>query len=402
MKDTTLIILYPLNIRSFDIERWEIKFLEKIFNVEIHELHRLLNPNYVNSHKLQLAKNKKIISFNSINFWKKRIIFLKKKYKKIFVLNLIMKDKFYRIIIFFFLKKLRIPRIDTAIQGLPLFKDEQLNIFKLYFNKIKNFFFNKKFRFKVFLITLKINIVDLFIKVINLPPNFILVAGKKNLKNIYYCNKHKIIFENFNTPDASRYFRQLKCKRIVNYKKYCVFLGEPGPSNPNDYKYLNIKDNSVESSYYKVLNNFFLEFEKLNKIKIIISSHPKALAKTDSKFFEGRQAFEGVTNELVKYSSCVITFSSVSLSYALLNIKPIFFIYTQSEVTNKLFEYKKFLQGLVSGKLININQYNKSDLLISNNKINLNKYNSFVKNYISNRSDAKPNYQIINDLINRD
>ena len=162
MKDITLIILYPLNIRSFDIERWEIKFLKKTFNVEVHEFHRLLNPNYVNSHKLQLAKNKTIISFNSINFWKKRIIFLKKKYKKIFVLNLIMKDKFYRIIIFFFLKKLRIPRIDIAIQGLPLFKDEQSNIFKLYFIKIKNFFFNKKFRFKVFLITLKINVVDLF------------------------------------------------------------------------------------------------------------------------------------------------------------------------------------------------------------------------------------------------
>jgi hypothetical protein len=402
MKDTTLIILYPLNIRNFDIERWEIKFLKKTFNVEIHEFHRLLNPNYVNSHKLQLAKNKTIISFNSINFWKKRIIFLKKKYKKIFVLNLIMKDKFYRIIIFFFLKKFRIPRIDTAIRGLPLFKDEQLNIFKLYFNKIKNFFFNKKFRFKIFLITLKINIADLIIKVINLHPDFILAAGKINLKNLDYYNDHKIIFENFNTPDASRYFRQLKCKRIVNFKKYCVFLGEPGPNNPNDLKYLNIKNKLDGNLYYRTLNNFFFEFEKINKIKIIISSHPKALAKTDSKFFEGRQAFNGVTNELIKYSSCVITFASVSLGYALLNKKPIFFIHTITEVKDKFYEYIKLLHRFLDGKLININQYNKYDLLLSNNKINFYKYNNFVKNYISNRSDAKPNYQIINDLINRD
>lgn len=313
-----------------------------------------------------------------------------------------MKDKFYRVIIFIFLKKLRIPRIDAAIQGLPLYKDEQINIFKLYFSKIKNFFFNKKFRFKIFLIGLKINIVDLFIKLINLQPNFILVAGKKNLKNVDYYNNHKVIFENFNTPDASRYFRQLKCRRIVNYKNYCVFLGEPGPHNPNDLKYLDIKDNLVENSYYKTLNNFFFEFEKINKIKIVIASHPKALAKTDSKFFEGRQAFEGVTNELVKHSNCTITFSSVSLSYALLNKKPIFFIYTQSELKNKVFEYKKFLHGLIGGKLININQYDKTNLLFSNNKINLNKYNNFIKNYISNRSDVKPNYKIIRDMINSD
>jgi hypothetical protein len=92
MKNTVLIILYPLNIRSFDIERWEIKFLEKFFQVEIHEFHKLLNPNYVNSHKFQLVKNKKIILINSMSFWKKRLIFLKSKYKKIFVLNLIMKN----------------------------------------------------------------------------------------------------------------------------------------------------------------------------------------------------------------------------------------------------------------------------------------------------------------------
>ena len=401
MKKKALIILYPLNIRSFDFERWEIKFLEKLFNVEIHDFHKLFNPGYINSHKLQLVKNKIIISINSINFWKKRIIFLKKKYKKIFVLNLIMKDKFLRIVIFIFLKKLRIPRIDTVIQGLPLFKNEKKNIFRLYFFKIKNFFFNKELRFKIFLMSLKINIIEVLIKIIDLSPNFILIAGKKFPKNTDYYKKNKIVFENFNTPDASNYFRNLKCKRIVNYKKYCVFLGEPGPDNPNDFKYLNIKDDNFnKNSYYKTLNNFFFQFEKVNKIKIIISSHPKALAKTDSKFFNGRQAFEGVTNELIKYSNCVITFNSVSLSYALLNKKPIFFIHTQSEVINKSFEYKKFLHELLGGKLINIDKYYNSELFFLNNKIDSNKYNNFIKNYISNRSDSKPNYKIINDLIN--
>jgi hypothetical protein len=399
MKNTVLIILYPLNIRSFDIERWEIKFLEKFFQVEIHEFHKLLNPNYVNSHKFQLVKNKKIILINSMSFWKKRLIFLKSKYKKIFVLNLIMKDKFYRIVIFYFLKKLKIPRIDTAIQGLPLFKNEQSNIIKLYYNKIKNFFFNREYKYKMFLIALKINIADLFVMILNLTPNFILIAGKKNLKDVDYYEKHKIVFKNFNTPDASRYFRQLKCQRIVNYNKYCVFLGHPGPSNPNDLKYLNIKNNSIDNSFYKILNNFFFEFEKINKTKIVIASHPKAKARTDSKFFQGRKAFEGATNELIKYCSSAITLGSVSTSYALLNKKSIFFIYTQSEFVDKSFEYKKFLHGLVGGKLININEYDKTDLLISNNKINLNKYNTFIKNYISNRIDAKPNYQIIRDLV---
>jgi hypothetical protein len=310
-----------------------------------------------------------------------------------------MKDKFYRIIIFSFLKKIKIPRIDIAIQGLPLFKNEQSNIIKLYFNKIKNFFFNREYKYKIFLIALKINIVDLFVMILNLTPNFILIAGKKNFKDIDYYKKHKIVFSNFNTPDASRYFRQLKCQRIVNYNNYSLFLGQPGPSNPNDLKYLNIKKNTIDNSYYKILNDFFFEFEKINKTKIVIASHPKALARTDSNFFQGRKAFAGVTNELTKYCSSVITLASVSLSYALLNKKPIFFIYMQSEFVDKSFEYKKFLHKLAGGKLININQYDKNDLLVLNNKINLSKYNTFIKNYISNRTDSKPNYQIIRDLV---
>ena len=65
MSRIALIILYPLNLRKFDLERWEIKFLQKIFYLEIHEFHNLLNPNFVNEHKSEIVKNKKIFSFNS-------------------------------------------------------------------------------------------------------------------------------------------------------------------------------------------------------------------------------------------------------------------------------------------------------------------------------------------------
>ena len=41
-----------------------------------------------------------------------------------------MKDKFYRIFILLILKKIKIPRIDVNIQGLPLLNDINKNLFR--------------------------------------------------------------------------------------------------------------------------------------------------------------------------------------------------------------------------------------------------------------------------------
>jgi hypothetical protein len=400
MSRIALIILYPLNLRKFDLERWEIKFLQKIFYLEIHEFHNLLNPNFVNAHKSEIVKNKKIFSFNSINYWKKHILSLKKNHNKIIVLNLLMKDKFYRIFILLILKKVKIPRIDINIQSLPLLNDINKNLFKKYYNKIKNITSKPSIYFAV--IAYKIKVVDFLIKLLDLGPNFILIAGRKNLINNNIYKNKKIIIKNFSTADRSRYLRQFNCKKIIK-GNYSVFLGEPGPYDPGDDLYLNIKS-KLDHIYYNCLNNFFSNFEKVNNTKVVIASHPKAIAEKDSEYFNNRSAFYNKTNQLVKNCKFVICFNSVSLSYALLHKKPVCFIYNSKLKFNKSsssIKQIKLLHKLIGGKLIDIDYYKKNDLFFMSNSIILNKYNQFIKNYISCRNDNKTNYQIIEELIKK-
>jgi hypothetical protein len=68
-----------------------------------------------------------------------------------------------------------------------------------------------------------------------------------------------------------------------------------------------------------------------------MASHPKAIAEKDSEYFNNHLAFYNKTNELVKNCKFDICFGSVSLSYALLHKKPIYYIY------NSKLEFKSSL-----------------------------------------------------------
>jgi hypothetical protein len=310
-----------------------------------------------------------------------------------------MKDKFYRIFISLILKKLKIPRIDINIQGLPLLNDINKNLFKKYYNKIKNITSKSSIYFAV--ITYKIKVINFLIKLLDLEPNFILIAGKTNLINNNIYKNKRVIIENFSTADRSRYLRQFNCKKIIK-GNYSVFLGEPGPYDPGDHLYLNIK-NPLDHTYYDCLNNFFSDFEKINKTEVVIASHPKAIAEKDSQYFNNRSAFYNKTNEMVKNCKFVICFSSVSLSYALLHKKPICFLHDSKLKfkSNSSIKQIKLLHKLIGGKLIDIDHYKKNELLFISNSIIFNKYNQFIKNYISCRNDNKTNYQIIEELIKK-
>ena len=49
MKDVAVIILYPFKIRSFDLDRYEVKHLKNYFYLEIHEFSKLLYPYFINT-----------------------------------------------------------------------------------------------------------------------------------------------------------------------------------------------------------------------------------------------------------------------------------------------------------------------------------------------------------------
>ena len=81
-------------------------------------------------------------------------------------------------------------------------------------------------------------------------------------------------------------------------------------------------------AYYRSLNRFFGLLEREYGIEVIIAAHPRA--DYDRTTFEGRQIFRLVTAELVRDAEFVLSHTSTAMSYAVLNAKPLIFIYTDA------------------------------------------------------------------------
>lgn len=128
----------------------------------------------------------------------------------------------------------------------------------------------------------------------------------------------------FNLCDFDHYSRlKMSGERVVK-GRYAVFLDINLPYQ-SDLAICGLPVISADS-YFQSLNRFFALLEKTHGIKIVIASHPKAAYSSDE--FEQRESHRMLTAELVKDAEYVVTHTSTALSYAILNLKPILFIYT--------------------------------------------------------------------------
>lgn len=135
-------------------------------------------------------------------------------------------------------------------------------------------------------------------------------------------------------------------------ERYVVFLDIFLPHHP-DLKVVDWPAISADR-YYQSLNRFFCQLEREFQVKVVVAAHPKADYKNE--VFQGRDIYYGRTPELVKDADFVVSHHSTSLSYAVLNYKPILFIYTD--------EMKKlYIETIVSyihdfADFLNSNIYN--------------------------------------------
>jgi hypothetical protein len=79
-------------------------------------------------------------------------------------------------------------------------------------------------------------------------------------------------------------------------------------------------------SYYRSLNRFFGLLERAYGVRVVIAAHPRAAY--ESATFEGRPVHRLVTAELVRDAEFVLSHTSTAMSFAVLNAKPLIFIYT--------------------------------------------------------------------------
>ena len=111
--------------------------------------------------------------------------------------------------------------------------------------------------------------------------------------------------------------------RLVE-EPYCVFL-DINLAFQSDIKLVGWQYVTA-SEYAASLERFFSMVEQRYNVKVVVAAHPKA--RYGETYF-GRHALQGVTAELVRDAEFVISHHSTAISYAVLNMKPLLFVYTE-------------------------------------------------------------------------
>lgn len=154
----------------------------------------------------------------------------------------------------------------------------------------------------------------------------------KKMDVFFYCGSSSFSQANsidkipINSFDFEDYKRLLNVESIpadLKGRKYAVFLDEFLPFHP-DIRIWG-KQSLNPEKYYLALNRFFSYLEQKYSLEVVIAAHPKS--NYDDSFFKGRKLFKYRTAELVKYSCLVLAHDSLSISFPVLNYKPILFVY---------------------------------------------------------------------------
>ena len=126
-----------------------------------------------------------------------------------------------------------------------------------------------------------------------------------------------------NLCDYDNYVLTRNKPRTLVAGRYCVFL-DINLAFQSDIKLIGW-DYVTPASYTASLERFFAWVEERYQVEVVIAAHPKA--EYGARYF-GRKALKGATPELVRDAEFVISHHSTAISYAVLNRKPLLFVYT--------------------------------------------------------------------------
>ena len=386
---------------DFHYNLYEVEYLKKYFDIELHDLSYIFNKNIHKNYKY-LKNTKNIINFYDFNSWMKKIFKEHKTYRE-------------KLFLFYNGNPLNLSFIYYHSQIIL----KKINIIEPHFNVIpkvdiyEGYTYKENIKYKFYRIVKRFNhvIYDFISKIIRkfivltynfFPPKYLLCCGSTNYDNL------KKNFPNSKIISLNSW----ECSKIyINKKKYNKF----NKKNINGI-YLSSfsKKSATDSSFYKykkleasekVLNemNLFLDkVEKFSKKKINICLHPRSEKFKKFQSLGNRRSFYNLTDFLVKNASFVITHMSVACSYAVLFYKPLIFVATKEHHKNKyLIRYSKMMAQFLGAKYIDLKR--KTENSLNNNifKIDKKKYRYFIKNYLVSKSfNETPNYKILEKIIN--
>jgi len=191
----------------------------------------------------------------------------------------------------------------------------------------------------------------------------------------------------FNLCDFDHYSRvQLTNVKTVQ-GKYAVFLDINLPFQ-SDLAISGLPAVKA-TSYFKSLNRFFDLLEKTYDVKVVIAAHPKA--SYFSNEFMQRETYRLLTAELVRDAEYVITHTSTALSYAVLNLKPILFIYTDEMMRiyrNTLMREMKGVALYLNTCVYNIDRISNGNQIIIQTP-NHDRYDSYKYGYLTSHESEQ-------------
>ena len=172
------------------------------------------------------------------------------------------------------------------------------------------------------------------------------------------------------------------------------FLGD-GVSEGKDHSH------TIEK-WYPALNNFFSNIEKILNIKIKIAPHPKTVHEKFPSYFGYREVINQKLVYAAKNTKVILSKGSTSLSYAVIYNKPILIIYSDEIKKHEwhMADMRSFSDAL-GIKLINIDEVFDKNKIIKALEIDKVKYSEYKTNYLTSRTDSKPNYKIIMELFSK-
>lgn len=209
------------------------------------------------------------------------------------------------------------------------------------------------------------------------PYDVIFSAGRAILASTQYANKVVPI----NLVDYDHYVRVLSEKKRPAAGSFAIFLDIYLP-HQTDLPI--VGEPSIDpQEYYASLNRFFGLLEEKYKFRVVIAAHPKATYGAET--FQGREIYKGLTPELVRDAEYVISHHSTSISYAVLNAKPIIFVYTDAMV--KVYKasavsYINDIAGYLDAAVYNIDEITGYDK-IEIKKVNQTRYKNYKYDFLT-------------------
>lgn len=215
----------------------------------------------------------------------------------------------------------------------------------------------------------------------------------------YEIKKKRSVIVNVNSFDYDRYIATQNTNKIIE-EKYCVFFDDYVPFHL-DFAILEIKTVDPDN-YYNSLNNFFKVVESKFNIEVVIAAHPKAEKYITENPFENRKIFFNKTAELTKFAEFTLVHASTAVSFAVLNRKPIIFLYSNpiKSIMPELDYYISNFSKTLGCPLINTDNYSLNEINIE--AIDQSKYLDYKYKYLTSKeSEGRKSSDIFIEAISQ-